>query len=64
MRLVLFSSRGMEPFPNLVAIQHPALDMLPTVLVCPVQHFEYKMPPPFRPEKVVREGQLNSLSLF
>jgi len=37
MRLPLFSSRAADPFPSLVAIQHPALDMLPTVLVCPIQ---------------------------
>ena len=37
MRLPLFSSREAAPFPNLVGIQHPALEMLPTVLVCPIK---------------------------
>ena len=40
MRLPLFSSREAEPSPNLVGIQHPALDMLPTVLVCPIKEAE------------------------
>ena len=39
MRLALFSSRTVDASPNLVAIQNPALDMLPTVLVCPIQEF-------------------------
>lgn len=37
MRLSLYSSRAGDASPNLVAIQSPALDMLPTVLVCPFQ---------------------------
>ena len=40
MRLPLFSSRATDPLPNLVGIQHPALDMLPTVLVCPIKEAE------------------------
>ena len=40
MRLPLFSSRATDPLPNLVGIQHPALDMLPTVLVCPIKEGE------------------------
>ncbi|PWU17630.1 MAG: hypothetical protein C5B50_10950 [Verrucomicrobia bacterium] len=39
MRLPLFSSRATST-PNLVGIQHPALDMLPTVLVCPLKDAE------------------------
>jgi hypothetical protein len=34
-----FPSRAADATPNLVAIQIPALDMLPTVLVCPIQEF-------------------------
>lgn len=38
MRLALFSSKGGSSLlPNLVALQHPRLTSLPTVLVCPVQ---------------------------
>ena len=37
MRLKLYSSRRGVPAPNLVAIQSADLDMLPTVLVCPLQ---------------------------
>ena len=37
MRLPLYSSRAAGAAPNLVAIQNPALGMLPTVLVCPIQ---------------------------
>jgi mRNA-degrading endonuclease toxin of MazEF toxin-antitoxin module len=40
MRLPLFSSRETDPSPNLVGIQHAALDMLPTVLVCPIKQGE------------------------
>ena len=40
MRLPLFSSREVEMAPNLVGIQHPALDMLPTILVCPLKEAE------------------------
>jgi len=40
MRLALFSSRETDSSPNLVGIQHPALDMLPTVLVCPIKQAE------------------------
>ncbi len=40
MRLPLFSSREAEMAPNLVGIQHPALDMLPTILVCPLKEAE------------------------
>lgn len=38
MRLKLYSSRRGDPAPNLVAIQSDALDMLPTVLLCPLQN--------------------------
>jgi mRNA-degrading endonuclease toxin of MazEF toxin-antitoxin module len=38
MRLKLYSSRdSSRNIPNLVAIQHPSLDFLPTVLVCPIK---------------------------
>jgi mRNA-degrading endonuclease toxin of MazEF toxin-antitoxin module len=38
MRLGLFSSKAGSPLhPNLVALQHPRLNGLPTVLVCPIQ---------------------------
>jgi hypothetical protein len=40
MNLPLFSSRAAHPAPNLVGIQHPALDMLPTILVCPIKEGE------------------------
>jgi len=40
MRLPLFSSRGAQLAPNLVGIQHPRLEMLPTVLVCPLKEAE------------------------
>jgi len=36
MRLKLFSSKKGNLEPNLVAIQAPDLDMLPTMLVCPL----------------------------
>jgi hypothetical protein len=36
MRLEVFSSKRGNPEPNLVAIQAADLDMLPTVLVCPL----------------------------
>ena len=37
MRLKLYASRRGDPTPNLVAIQSDDLDMLVTVLVCPLQ---------------------------
>lgn len=37
MRLKLYSSRRGNPAPHLVAIQSDDLDMLATVLVCPLQ---------------------------
>ena len=40
MRLPLFSSRATDTSPNLVGIQHPALEMLPMVLVCPLKEAE------------------------
>lgn len=36
MKLELFSSKRGNPEPNLVAVQASDLDMLPTVLVCPL----------------------------
>ena len=36
MKLELFSSKRGSIVPNLVGIQAPDLDMLPTVLVCPL----------------------------
>ncbi len=40
MKLPLYSSRATGLTPNLVGIQHPVLDMLPTVLVCPIKEAE------------------------
>ncbi|PYJ08496.1 MAG: hypothetical protein DME25_01375 [Verrucomicrobia bacterium] len=40
MRLPLFSSQGAQITPNLVGIQHSRLEMLPTVLVCPLKEGE------------------------
>ena len=40
MKLALYSSRRETSLPNLVAIQHPALAMLPTILVCPLRAAE------------------------
>jgi len=37
MRLKLYSSHSPRDFPHLVAVQHPSLDILPTVLVCPLK---------------------------
>jgi mRNA-degrading endonuclease toxin of MazEF toxin-antitoxin module len=37
MRLQLYTSRPGAVDPNLVALQHPGLAALPTVLVCPVR---------------------------
>jgi len=37
MNLDLFSSLAERSEPNLISIQHPALDFLPTVLVCPLK---------------------------
>ena len=37
MNLTLFSSIAGRAEPNLVSLQHPALDFLPTVLVCPIK---------------------------
>jgi mRNA-degrading endonuclease toxin of MazEF toxin-antitoxin module len=38
MRLKLYSSRhASRDIPNLVAVQHPSLNFLPTVLVCPLE---------------------------
>jgi len=40
MNLVLFTSVAARTVPNLVSLQHPALDFLPTVLVCPLKSGE------------------------
>jgi len=40
MKLSLFSSVSGRAEPNLVSLQHPALDFLPTVLVCPLKRDE------------------------
>ena len=48
MRLALFSSKAKGGEPNLVAAQHPRLDSIPTVLVCPLK--QGIRPVPFRPE--------------
>jgi hypothetical protein len=37
MRLALYCSKERGAHPNLVALQHPALVQLPTVLVCPIK---------------------------
>jgi mRNA-degrading endonuclease toxin of MazEF toxin-antitoxin module len=37
MRLPLYASRPGAIDPNLVALRHPALSALPTVLVCPLR---------------------------
>ncbi|MSU60046.1 MAG: hypothetical protein EXS35_18065 [Pedosphaera sp.] len=40
MKLALFSSVAGRTSPNLVSRQHPNLDFLPTVLVCPLKSGE------------------------
>lgn len=37
MKLTLFSSIAGRVVPNLVSLQHPALEVLPTILVCPIK---------------------------
>ena len=40
MKLKLYSSRRGERIPNLVSVQNSALEILPTVLVCPLKSRE------------------------
>ena len=37
MKLKLYSSHPPGDIPNLVSVQHPSLNVLPTVLVCPLK---------------------------
>jgi hypothetical protein len=55
MRLALYSSTLRSDKPNLVALQHPALLQLPTVLVCPL--IEQLAMTPAR-EKIILDGVL------